>query len=348
MNNTLPYPVILGSGLMNQITKHIPSDLSSYAFVIITDNTVKKLYANKPQEAMKKHGHLVDIFSFPAGEKTKTRETKAKLESLLLKKAYGRDTCLIALGGGVVGDLAGFTAATYMRGIPYIYVPTSLLAMIDSSIGGKTAVNTPEGKNLIGAFHQPSAVIIDLNCLKTLPEKQLINGWVEALKIFLTCDKSTFHQAIQKNTPTPELIQRAIDLKANITQADPFESGLRAVLNYGHTIGHALEKISDYKLLHGYAVGYGILVETQLSYQLGLIHQTEKDLIFDTFATLGIKKTTLKKFDIHEIIAQTKRDKKVKSNQVRYVLLKNIGSHQLRVIEDHEIKQALESLQHAR
>jgi 3-dehydroquinate synthase len=347
MSKTLPYPVILGSGLISELAQHIPSDLKSHSFVIITENTVKKLYANKLQQAMENHGHL-DIFSFPAGEKYKTRETKAKLESMLLKKSYGRDTCFLALGGGVVGDLAGFTAATYMRGVPYIHVPTSLLAMIDSSIGGKTAVNTPEGKNLIGAFHQPRLVITDLNCLQTLPPKHIINGWIEALKIFLTCDGPGFHQAIKKNIPTPDFIQRAINLKAIIIQKDPFESGLRAVLNFGHTIGHALEKISNYKLLHGYAVGYGILVETQLSYQLGLIKKEEKDLIFDTLETLGIKKSSLKKYDTHEIIAQTKRDKKVKSNQVRYVLLNHIGSHQLRTIDDHEIKQALEDLQHAR
>lgn len=336
--------ILLKSGLLKQFHKHIPKDLRSHSMVIITDNHVKKLYGAALEKLLVKNGYAVTLLSFPAGEKYKTRETKAKLESAMLKKNLGRDTCIIALGGGVVGDMAGFIAATYMRGIPYIQVPTTLLAMIDSSVGGKTAVNTPEGKNLIGAFYNPHAVIADIDCLKSLPQKQIVNGWVEALKIFLTCDALSFQKASQLSEPTLPLIKRAIALKSDIVAKDFKEQNLRAVLNFGHTIGHAIENITDYQLLHGYAVGYGILVEAQISLQKNLISTAEYQKIISAFEKLGIRGGHLKKFNINQIIALTRRDKKVKNNQTRYALLKNIGGHIIQVVDVTHVKHAFNAV----
>lgn len=330
----------LGNGLLKRIQTFIPGDLRSHRFVIITDNHVKRLYGKDMKDLMLNKGYDVELIAFPAGEHNKTREMKATLESTLLKKGYSRDTCIIALGGGVVGDMAGFIAATYMRGVPYIQVPTTLLAILDSSIGGKTAVNTPEGKNLIGAFYEPRVVIADLDCLDSLPNKQRINGWVEALKIFMTCDAAAFKKAFKSKEPTLALIKRAISIKASIVKQDPLEHGLRAVLNFGHTIGHAIEKACDYTLLHGYAVGYGILVEATLSLQRGLISVKDHDSIVTALHHLGIKGSGIKRFDIDTVIALMKRDKKVKNKAVNMVLLQGMGSHSIDHVSDREVREA--------
>lgn len=333
----------LGHGLLARLARLIPADLRSHRLLIITDSRVKKLYGNDLKQQLKNKGYDIDLMAFPAGEQYKTRETKAKLESSMIKKGYTRQTCIIALGGGVVGDMAGFIAATYMRGVPYIQVPTSLLAIIDSSIGGKTAVNTPEGKNLIGAFYEPRAVIADIDCLKSLPEKHVINGWIEALKIFMTCDAAAFKRA-SRSIPSLPLIKRAIRIKADIVNQDPLELGLRAVLNFGHTIGHALEKACNYSLLHGYAVGYGILVEATLSLQRGLLSVKEHDAIITALHQLGIKGSYLKRFDISTVLKLTKRDKKVKDKAVHCILLQGLGSHALAQVSDHELKEAFNAV----
>jgi 3-dehydroquinate synthase len=318
MNN-----IQIKKGLLNKFASFIPSDLKNHRLVIITDNTVKKLYAKSLLQTLSEYP--VELISFPAGERSKTRETKASIESALLKKNFGRDTCIIAMGGGVVGDMAGFVAATYMRGVPYIQVPTTLLAMIDSSVGGKTGINTPEGKNLIGAFHPPVCVIADLDCLASLPEKQKMNGWIEALKIFMITDASLFRKAIKAGGPSEELIKKAVALKAEIVAQDPSEQNIRAILNFGHTMGHALEVISDYKLLHGYAVAYGILVEARIALNRDLINPKEYDFINTSLLDLGIEGKALKKFPITTVLDCSRLDKKSKNELCHMVLLNGLG-----------------------
>lgn len=344
------YTMTLGSDLLSKITENIPQDLHSHQFVVMTDERVNELYGEEILNALRNQHFKAELLTFPGGEAYKNRDTKAQLESALLKKGYGRDTCLIALGGGVVGDLVGFVAATYLRGIPYIQVPTTLLAMIDSSVGGKTAINTPEGKNLIGAFWNPRAVIADLNCLMTLPQTQKINGWFEALKIFLILDSDSFNEAIKSTEPNLSLIARAVELKAQIVSKDPHETGLRAVLNFGHTLGHALEKISDYELLHGYAVAYGILIESQISLQRGLINPEEYQLIQRSFESLGLETQQLSAYTPESLFQAIRNDKKSKQQQTRMVLLSGLGAvHTLQdqythVVSDHEISQAIHTL----
>jgi len=344
------YDVHLGDGLLSEFPTLLPAHLQNFSFVIITDNTVKKLYASKIVEAFKKENKDITVLSFPAGDEYKNAETKLNLETAMLKKHLGRDTCIIALGGGVVGDIAGFVAATYMRGIPYIQVPTTLLAMLDSSIGGKTGINTPEGKNLIGAFWHPVCVIADLQCLKTLPEKQITSGWIEALKIFITCDEPTFKEATRVGAPNMRFIKRAIELKGDVVARDPHENNARAILNFGHTIGHALEKASDHDILHGHAVGYGILVESHIALQRDLITKKDRQIIVDALEKIGIKGKTLSKYLPQEILKFTRVDKKAKDKEVHYILLQNIGRTHIanafhtHAVSDKEVLLALKSV----
>lgn len=324
------YPIHIKKGVLKNLywfPKHIQH------VVIITDHTVKKLYAKTLLASLQKLNKKVLLLSFPSGEKSKNYKIKQKLEEKILKNNFHRDTTIMALGGGVVGDMAGFIAATYMRGIPYIQIPTTILAMVDSSIGGKTGINTSMGKNLIGAFWHPSFVIIDPSCLQTLPQKHVINGLIEALKIFIILDQKNFYffekniqDILQNGMSNHHVIFEAILLKSKIIELDERENHHRAILNFGHTIGHALEALSDYRLLHGFAVGYGILVESKISQILGILPLKDYLKISQILMKLGMHPRKLKLFDIRKIIALTAVDKKSKGGKARYVLLKKIGA----------------------
>ena len=299
--------------------------------VIITDSNTKKLYGTKLARELKKYKPL--LLSFKAGEPSKNYKTKQYLESHMLKQRCDRETIILALGGGVVGDISGYVAATYMRGISYIQIPTTLLAMVDSSIGGKTGINTPEGKNLIGAYHQPADIILNLNYLKTLPQRHLINGLIESAKMFMTNNSTLFHyfnthidSILDRDmTRLKKIITGAIKIKQEIVHKDEKDNNLRAICNFGHTIGHAIENIMGYKIMHGHAVGLGILVEAKIAELLGLLSSYEYKTIKNLLLKLNISSQSLKKLDINQIILATKIDKKVKSNKTRYVLLKKIG-----------------------
>lgn len=342
---TSTYPVWINANLL-QRTNWLPKNLPVKCIVVVTDRTVKKWYANALTHSLKKSGYTVLLLSFPAGEKSKNDQTLQYLAKQMLQQQCGRDTLCIALGGGVVGDLTGYLAAIYMRGLPYIQIPTTLLAMVDSSVGGKTGINTAYGKNLIGAFWQPKAVIADVHCLQTLPKKHIINGLIEALKIFVTHDKKSFfylqknldHLLAKDETHLKNIIQRAIKIKAAIVAQDEKEQNLRMTLNFGHTIGHALEQISQYKMLHGYAVAFGILVEAKISQMLGMLDNHDYLAIHAILLRLGFKGDKLKKFDVEKILQVTHLDKKATSGKTRYVLLKSIGQvYQTQKIFSHYV-----------
>lgn len=344
------YPINIGMELLNVLRASLPN---KGRLVVITDDNVQLLYGKQILELLTEYEPL--IISFVAGEDSKNAETKQIIEKQMIDNHCDRDTIILALGGGVVGDLAGYVASTYMRGISYIQIPTTLLAMVDSSVGGKTAINTPLGKNLIGTFWQPSSVIVDLNFLKTLPEIQMINGLVEAIKMFLTCDVGLFNftnQSInnilqQDFSVLKNVIEQAIKIKVEVVSCDEKENHQRAILNFGHTIGHALEKLSDYKMLHGYAVARGILVEAKISQLLGHLSKAEFELIKEIFLKLNISGDEFKKFNVDKIIKATKSDKKIKNNQVRYVLLKKLGhvysdkNLYVHPVADEVVKQAI-------
>lgn len=338
---------------MFKISKNLRKDLSVFlkkqkninSFVIVTDDNIKKLYAEDLYKKLKQNFNI-HLISFKPGEKSKNNQTKIKIENEMFKKKLGRDTMIIAMGGGVVGDLAGFVASTYMRGIPYIQIPTTLLAIVDSSIGGKVGINTPQGKNLVGAFYDPLAIFIDHSFLKTLKKEQLNEGYFEMLKIFLTFDKKSFFSPLNKNQ---KLIKRAAALKLKIISADKKEYNKRMSLNFGHTIAHALETISNYKIAHGYAVAYGILVESKISELMGFLSNKNFKIIQKKLSTFGIEGKFLRKFKSEAIIAPTRLDKKGMS---QYVLIREIGKIKLNKkkyihqVPDSTVKQALKILSH--
>lgn len=326
------YPIRMGLNLLDRPSSWMPKHPSTV--IIITDHVVKKLYALKLEKLLKEEGYNTLLLSFPAGEGSKNRQTKATLENKMLTKGCDRESVILALGGGVVGDLAGFIAATYMRGISYIQIPTTYLAMLDSSVGGKTGLNTAQGKNLIGAFWQPLAVISDIHCLTTLPQQQIINGFIEAFKIFLTSDADSLNYLQQhillildsNSTFLTNILQRAVQIKATVIMNDERESNQRAILNFGHTIGHAIERFTEYQLLHGYAVALGLLVEAKIAQLMGLLDRMHYQSIKETLNCLMITSDALKNFDVDEIIKNTQLDKKKHAGLVHYVLLSGLGN----------------------
>ena len=326
------YPLWIASGVLENIALWVPKNVSTV--VIITDTTVKRLYAPKLVQTLKEAGYNTLLLSFPAGEKSKNIRTKCKLEEKMLENGCDRDSLILALGGGVVGDLAGFIAATYLRGIDYIQLPTTFLAMVDSSVGGKTGIDTPQGKNLIGAFWQPKAVVSDIQCLKTLPQQHLINGLIEAIKMFLTSDANSFDYFQHHLNPIlrgdddclNQIVQRAVNIKATVVKNDEREDNQRAILNFGHTIGHALEQLTDYKLLHGYAVALGILVEAKIAELMDVLEPQRYLLIKTLLNHLDIQSNQLSNFDVDEVIQRTQFDKKKRAGVVHYVLLQELGN----------------------
>jgi 3-dehydroquinate synthase len=280
----------------------------SNRFVIIADEKVLS-YADKISQDLN-----APIIPMKAKERLKTRLTKEKLEDKMISLGCARDTLLIGIGGGIVSDMVGFIAATYFRGIKFILIPTTLLAMVDASIGGKNGVNTVYGKNLIGTFYMPEAVFIDTNILKTLPKKEMMNGYAEIIKYGLLCDETILHLPLEK------AIERAIDIKMNIVKKDFNDTGFRNILNFGHTIGHAIERALNYKISHGQAIMHGMMVESFISYKLNLL--SKKDFI--TIEALLAKRQKIK-VTKEKIMQALLYDKKKKNDKVHLVLLKAIA-----------------------
>ncbi|HEX2578886.1 MAG TPA: 3-dehydroquinate synthase [Rhabdochlamydiaceae bacterium] len=286
-------------------------------YALITDHIVEKLYGQAMCNQLSLRGFDVQLFSFPAGESSKTRETKEKLEDALLSEGFGRDTTIIALGGGVVTDLVGFLAATFCRGVELILIPTTLLGMVDAAIGGKNGVNTSHGKNLIGSFCNPQKLYICPEFLKTLPEQEWFNGAIEMLKAGLIADADYFHRFSE--IPISKSIDRAIEIKRRIISRDLTEKGLRRVLNVGHTIAHALESLSDYRIPHGTAVAIGVVLEAEISHQMGILKKEALEQIRAKFPPVTLD------FGFDEIYDVMRRDKKSEDGTPRLALLEDIG-----------------------
>ncbi|MCI5872290.1 MAG: 3-dehydroquinate synthase [Clostridiales bacterium] len=300
---------------------------------IVTDSHVEPLYAKEVKKHLNSSFDSVFVYTFEAGEHNKNLETVNGLYEYLILNHFDRRDLLVALGGGVVGDLTGFTAATYLRGIDFIQVPTTLLSQVDSSIGGKTGVDFMQYKNMVGAFYQPKLVYINLSTLKSLPERQLISGMGEIIKHGLIKDGAYYrwltenHDAILNLEPgtMEEMVYRSCNIKREVVEKDPTEKGERALLNFGHTIGHAIEKLCDFSLYHGECVGLGILAAAYLSMQLGNITETELDDIRTCLIAFGFQ-TNIKGLVPQDILAATKSDKKMVGNQVKFILLSSIGN----------------------
>lgn len=344
------YDIHIGAGLLAEMAGFVKN--INLKTCIITDTNTEKLFGQKVLDALKTEGIDAGIVSFKAGEKSKSRETKAAIEDKLIEKGFGRDTVIIALGGGVVGDLAGFIAATYNRGVAYIQVPTTLLAMADSSIGGKTGIDTKHCKNLIGAFWQPKAVYSDIDFLETLPEKEISSGLAESIKHAMIKDKALF-EYLEKNMEKVlgkekdaliETVTRCAAVKAGIVMKDEREGMLRKALNYGHTIGHAVEQLSDYKLSHGEAISIGMAVEAKISENAGLMNKSdaERQNRLLQKAKLPVKVPQGMKTD--DIIAKTQLDKKARNQKAEYVLLSGIGKvAEIRNVDAQTVMECIDS-----
>ncbi|MDI6778765.1 MAG: 3-dehydroquinate synthase [Bacteroidota bacterium] len=300
---------------------------------IVTDSNVKRLYSIDFELFLKKAGMETHLISFRAGESSKTRRTKEYIEDRLLKYRADRNSIIIAIGGGVVGDIAGFTAATYHRGIEYIQVPTTLLAQVDSSVGGKTAVNHPLGKNLIGSFYHPVRVYINTDTLSTLPQRQFKNGIAEIIKYGAILDLELFQyldinrQKILNRDKSclVHIIKRCCELKALVVQKDPEEKSYRRILNFGHTIGHAVEKLSNYKVPHGYAVAIGMVGEALIAKNLGLLSLEGFQKLQKLILSYKLPVSIPCRFTLDEILTATRSDKKGKNDKIMYTLISKIG-----------------------
>ena len=326
------YDVRVGAGLLARMGIWLKEMGFSGKATIITDTTVKGLYGDTLNQGLTSAGFNVTTLEVPAGEEYKSLETAGRLYHELTSSYAERNTPVLALGGGVIGDLAGFVAATYMRGVPLIQVPTTLLAQVDSSIGGKTAVDSGQLKNVIGAFYQPRLVIADINTLKTLPEAELSNGMAEVIKSAAIRNKHFFH-FLDLNLGNVRLLNAAVleeivletaRIKAEIVEKDEKDLGLRSLLNFGHTIGHALETVSNFQIKHGQAVAIGMTAAARISHKMGTLDEREVIWLTDVIKKAGLP-TEMPDLNMGEIIAAMKHDKKVVQDKVRFVLLKSIG-----------------------
>jgi len=287
-------------------------------FLILTDKNIEKLYLSSLSLFLKKHKIFFHKISIPPGENFKNRKMKEKIEDAMLKKKFFKDSCIISLGGGVISDLSTFIAATYMRGIDLIIIPTTLLSMIDASIGGKASLNTPFGKNLIGTIYHPKAIFIDSSFLPTLPQKEHLNGIPEMIKHSLIYDKDLFFDLLKEEKNIEQLIYKNILIKKTF-----IEQKKREALNFGHTIGHSIEHLSNYKISHGEAVAIGMLSASYLSHILGFLKKNEFLKILEILKKY--KFPLYYEIDLKKILKNLFYDKKVKDNSIRFILLEKIG-----------------------
>lgn len=300
---------------------------------IVTDSTVGSFYLSELMDELKDYAKELISFTFPAGEESKNLSTVTALYERLIKEQFDRNDILVALGGGVVGDLTGFTAATYLRGIDFVQIPTSLLAMVDSSIGGKTGVDFNAYKNMVGAFHQPKFVYMNLTCLSTLTKRQFQSGFGEVIKYGLLND-ALFYQWLRENREAllhgdgmklQEAVYRSCVSKKEIVEEDPTEKGRRALLNLGHTIGHAIEKLKEFSLLHGECVSIGLVAAAYLSVQKGLLTEVELEDLKQLLESYGLPVRT-SGIDPEDVLKATKNDKKMSSGKIKFIILDKIGN----------------------
>ncbi|CAN5825902.1 3-dehydroquinate synthase [soil metagenome] len=327
------YDVVVAAGALDQLPDRLHAVAPARHYAVISDSNVAALYGDRVLRQLRDAGMVADLLQFDAGEAHKTRQVWAALTDAMFALGCGRDSCVIALGGGVTGDLAGFVAATCMRGVPVVQVPTSLLAMVDAAVGGKTGIDVPAGKNLVGAFHAPRLVLADPLLLRTLPITEIRAGLAEAIKHGAVLDAEYFdwidaeadaltrleHVAVER------LVARSVELKAAVVTSDPHEGGYRAVLNFGHTVGHALELLTAYELSHGDAVSMGMVAESWAGELAGVTDTGTTDRLASVLRRCGLPVGGVSvTFD--DVMGVMRLDKKARGSIPRFTLPLRIGS----------------------
>lgn len=327
--------------LLDDVGRIVADDAPAHTVVVITDDQVAPLHVPAVVGSIRHFlPHTRTIFrAIPAGEAHKTRESWAALTDWMLGERCGRDTTVVALGGGVVGDLAGFVAATFMRGVPFVQCPTSLLAMVDASVGGKVGVDTPAGKNLVGAFHQPHAVVVDPTVLQTLPPEHRRAGLAEVVKHGIITDAAYLERAVAVGPSLTDgrdiewhgealasLIADSIEIKANVVRQDEREGGIRQILNFGHTIGHAIEAASNFTLLHGDAVALGMLIECELAERIGVAEPGTPGSVRDALEAVALPTRRPHDVSANALLELMRLDKKARAGRIVFALPSRVGA----------------------
>ena len=344
------YDILIGLGSLSDCHKHIKRLFSSGSLFMISDDNCFDLIGHDLIRLLAENGLSVRSVVFPMGEGSKNLRTVENISSELAQKGADRHSVIIALGGGVTGDIAGFVASIYMRGIPFVQIPTTLLAQVDSSVGGKTGVDLKEGKNLVGTFYQPSLVIIDIGVLATLPPKELRNGLSEVIKYGAIWD-ADFFSYLEDNIKgciglepeaIMEVVRRSCEIKAEVVSSDEREAGLRRILNFGHTFGHAIEAASNFQISHGEGVSIGMVAASRLSNMKGLLSDNELERMINLITAMGLPVELPSYLNIDDVISRIKYDKKSRGGDIHFVLLKRIGDTLITPdVSNNEIKTAL-------
>lgn len=332
------YSILIDAGILAEAGKHCREVGLTGRAAVVTNPTVAGLYAETVTASLAAAGYQPLLIPIPDGEAYKTSQTLHQVYDQLIEAGIDRRCFVVALGGGVVGDLAGFAAASYLRGIPFVQLPTTLLAQVDSSVGGKTGIDHPRGKNLIGAFHQPRLVLADVDTLTTLPEREYRAGLAEVIKYGVVLDRA-FFELLESNVERllardreliTTVVARCCALKAWVVEQDEHEAGLRAVLNYGHTLGHAFEALAGYAgLVHGEAVAIGMTLAAQISEREGLCSADDRERIVALLRSLGLP-TETPPADRDELIAALTQDKKSRAGVIQYICNQGLGAHAVR------------------
>ena len=325
VNASKEYDILIGEDLLFSIGSHVTALGKVKYACIVSESNVWPLYGQTVTTGLEKAGFEVNKFVFSAGEEHKNGQTYLELLNHLAQSKMTRTDLIVALGGGVVGDLAGFAAATYLRGIRFIQVPTTLLAAVDSSVGGKTAIDLPAGKNLAGAFYQPSMVICDLDCMHSLPEDIFRDGCAEVIKYGVLYDPALFSHLMKYglNFDREYVIRRCVELKRDVVAEDEFDTGLRMKLNLGHTIGHGVEALSQYEISHGKAVAIGMAIVTRAAYALGICDEMTRNCIIRILEMFGLPSSCC--YDAERLFHCALSDKKRSGGTVNLIIPERIG-----------------------
>lgn len=331
------YDVLVGNGLLGSATEHIHKLCQGKSICIVSDDTVWAIYGNALESNLSEAGYRCVHFTFPAGEQSKNLQIYGALLCFLAESGLTRNDCVIALGGGVVGDLTGFAAATYMRGIGYVQIPTTLLAMVDSSVGGKTAIDLPNGKNLAGAFYQPKLVLCDTDTLSSLTDRVFRDGCAEVIKYGILYDRNLLASLERSGTgfDREAVIARCVELKSRVVAADEYDRGQRMLLNFGHTIGHGIEAVSDYQVSHGCAVAMGMAIVSRACAIKGICGQAIPQQIVKILNAFGLPDTT--ELCPEKIADAALSDKKRSGDMISLVICKDIGSCDILRVSTEEL-----------